>query len=116
MEVDINTDSPAEAWKRLSPFNQVIPVSTRPDQLDRWPSNSMLRFVCISDTHGKIESNDGSSLIKIPDGDILIHTGDFSMTGNPDEITLFDSFMCEFVVLVCKENFKTINVSPQRKL
>jgi predicted phosphodiesterase len=38
----------------------------------------MLRFVCVSDTHGREK--------RIPDlsgmqGDVLLHAGDFSMTG-----------------------------------
>lgn len=47
------------------------------------PSDS-LRFVVISDTHGRT----GSDFV-LPEGDILIHCGDFSMKGSPDEIRSF---------------------------
>jgi Icc-related predicted phosphoesterase len=40
-----------------------------------------LRFVCISDTHCQIHK------IKIPNGDILIHTGDLTFRGNIVEIS-----------------------------
>ncbi len=41
-----------------------------------------IRVVCISDTHGKM----GKALRSIPDGDILIHAGDFTQRGHGDEV------------------------------
>lgn len=43
-----------------------------------------MKIVCISDTHNQLEK------ITIPDGDILIHSGDFSMRGTPKEIEHFN--------------------------
>lgn len=42
-----------------------------------------LRIVCISDTHTLLDK------ITIPEGDILIHAGDFTKTGKLDEIRKF---------------------------
>lgn len=46
-----------------------------------------MRVVLLSDTHGHHDS------IDIPDGDILIHAGDFSSHGSIDEQELFDAFL-----------------------
>lgn len=42
----------------------------------------MSRIVCISDTHD-------IDYPKLPDGDILLHAGDVSLSGNPSEIQRF---------------------------
>ena len=44
-----------------------------------------MKVVCISDTHGNNLSN-----IKIPNGDILIHTGDFTKFGSFKEVFEFN--------------------------
>jgi Icc-related predicted phosphoesterase len=41
----------------------------------------VLRLVCISDTHNQLEK------VKIPEGDVLIHSGDFTMGGTLKEIS-----------------------------
>lgn len=41
-----------------------------------------MRVVCISDTH----SQHNSMTNAIPDGDVLVHAGDFTNTGDPDEV------------------------------
>ena len=46
-------------------------------------SNKNIKFVCISDTHTKHYA------LKIPDGDVLIHAGDFTYGGQPKEIDEF---------------------------
>ena len=58
-------------------FNPSEPVSDR----------GKLRIVCISDTHnchGKIA---------VPDGDVLIHAGDFTYRGTAGEIEAFNSWL-----------------------
>jgi len=42
-----------------------------------------MRLVCISDTHGLHER------VSIPDGDALIHAGDFTERGEPHEVAAF---------------------------
>lgn len=42
-----------------------------------------LKVVCISDTHNQLGA------MNIPDGDVLVHAGDFSMMGRESEVTKF---------------------------
>jgi len=46
-----------------------------------------MRIVCLSDTHGQHRR------LRVPDGDLLLHAGDFSMAGRPDEIESFDRWL-----------------------
>jgi Icc-related predicted phosphoesterase len=48
---------------------------------------SKLRLVCISDTHNRHQK------LALPPGDILVHAGDFSGRGRPDEIRAFDEWL-----------------------
>lgn len=48
-----------------------------------------VRFVCISDTHEKMDD----LLPLIPDGDVLIHAGDFTNYGDVSEVIKFNSQM-----------------------
>jgi hypothetical protein len=45
------------------------------------------RFVCLSDTHNQ------HNYMPVPDGDVLIHTGDFTFTGHPHEVKAFNEFL-----------------------
>lgn len=47
----------------------------------------MTRFVAISDTHGLHAD------VAIPDGDVLLHAGDFTNRGTLKEIEAFDKFL-----------------------
>eukprot|EP01089_Gocevia_fonbrunei_P021474 TRINITY_DN8361_c0_g1_i3.p1 TRINITY_DN8361_c0_g1~~TRINITY_DN8361_c0_g1_i3.p1 ORF type:complete len:257 (+),score=19.35 TRINITY_DN8361_c0_g1_i3:280-1050(+) len=51
------------------------------------PENAT-RLVCLSDTHTK-----HWGISHIPDGDVLIHSGDFTMCGREDEVLDFVDFM-----------------------
>jgi len=42
-----------------------------------------LKVVCISDTHNQLDT------LNIPDGDVLVHAGDFSMMGTEEEVVKF---------------------------
>jgi 3',5'-cyclic AMP phosphodiesterase CpdA len=46
-----------------------------------------IRFVFISDTHSMHRQ------LQLPKGDVLIHTGDFSMIGRQDEIEDFSDWL-----------------------
>ena len=48
------------------------------------------RIVCISDTHSQTDNEDFPS---IPDGDILIHSGDFSNHGTHEDIEKFNAWL-----------------------
>lgn len=45
-----------------------------------------MRIVCISDTHDQLDK----IVDRIPDGDILVHCGDFTNNGEKNEILKFD--------------------------
>ena len=53
-----------------------------------FPFTDHTRFVCISDTFSRT-----SHMAKIPDGDILIHAGNFSNIGLPREVIAFNEFL-----------------------
>lgn len=46
-----------------------------------------LRLVCISDTHNLTDK------LVLPEGDVLVHTGDFSNLGEPHDIEKFSKFL-----------------------
>ena len=48
-----------------------------------------LRFVCISDTHSLTDEMPTA----IPNGDILLHAGDFTCRGHIEEIEKFNKFL-----------------------
>jgi len=43
--------------------------------------------VCISDTHGLTDN------LKLPEGDVLIHAGDFTNVGSPDDVEKFNDYL-----------------------
>lgn len=44
----------------------------------------MTKFIAISDTHNALDQ------VEVPDGDVLLHTGDISYRGRPDELKKFN--------------------------
>jgi len=81
------------AWRALEESQAFLPV------VDAWkygagaelpqPKPGTVRFVCISDTHGQHEALTG----KLPQGDVLLHAGDFSMCGDLQEVKAFGSWL-----------------------
>lgn len=53
------------------------------------PCGGCVRFVAISDTHGKHAS------LRLPPGDVLVHTGDFTENGDADQIDSFCKWLSE---------------------
>lgn len=49
-----------------------------------------LKFVCMSDTHGKFTAD---MIPLVPKGDVLLHTGDFTMTGTVKEVVEFNNLI-----------------------
>lgn len=43
--------------------------------------------MCISDTHGLTDN------LKLPEGDVLIHAGDFTNVGSPDDVEKFNDYL-----------------------
>ena len=58
-------------------------------------NENKVRVVCISDTHEKL----GEMLDIIPDGDILIHAGDFTNYGDVGEVIKFNAEMGMFMFI-----------------
>merc|ERR1712018_355952 len=50
-----------------------------------------IRIVCISDTHSGVEK--GEISFNIPNGDILIHAGDFTNYGEVDKVKEFNTWL-----------------------
>lgn len=87
IKVDKDTGNPSKAWERIR-------VHQRYYRCDPFPpstpiSEDKIRFVCISDTHGKIEG----SKLHMPPGDVLLHAGDFTQKGHMNEIQKFNSYL-----------------------
>jgi Icc-related predicted phosphoesterase len=56
-------------------------------ELEPKQNESHVRIVCISDTHSQHQH------LRVPDGDILIHTGDFTNCGSKTDVEEFASFL-----------------------
>ena len=56
-------------------------------------SSDDITFVCISDTHNRADT------LTLPPGDVLIHAGDFTYLGTPEEVDTFNAFLS-------KQNFQ----------
>ncbi|KAF3921345.1 hypothetical protein ABW20_dc0101502 [Dactylellina cionopaga] len=56
---------------------QLLPKSSTNSHVS--PSSSKLKIVCLSDTHNH-------RILDVPDGDILVHAGDLTENGSPQEV------------------------------
>merc|ERR1712137_202986 len=83
----IEGHDPEDVWERVKD-KQLLLDSTAVYVAGEPPppqEPGFCRFVCISDTHGNHEDLNGM----LPQGDVLLHSGDFSMTGQEDEVVAF---------------------------
>ena len=78
---------PDECWKSMKESKVIKKV--KPLSLDSEKAANSIRFVCISDTHSYESKLEG----KMPDGDVLIHAGDFTGAGDVDEVVAFNEFL-----------------------
>ncbi|XP_028417628.1 metallophosphoesterase domain-containing protein 1-like isoform X2 [Dendronephthya gigantea] len=76
-------DKPQKAW-RFAQSSQVFKEVELP--INEPKKEGHVRVVCISDTHGRIIEN-------VPEGDILIHAGDFTKRGKIEEVEKFNQFL-----------------------
>uniref|UniRef100_A0A915BQE0 Calcineurin-like phosphoesterase domain-containing protein n=1 Tax=Parascaris univalens TaxID=6257 RepID=A0A915BQE0_PARUN len=84
--VDPLSEKPIELWRKYLRQGRVCePAKTL--RLNTPISDHKVRFVCISDTHEKLEE----ILPIIPDGDVLIHAGDFTNYGDVGEVIKFNA-------------------------
>ena len=77
---------PAEAWREIQ--GKQITKKVPPLELTSTKPPGHTRFVCISDTHDVVKND-----FYVPDGDILIHSGDFTKTGQIAEVKRFNEFL-----------------------
>ncbi|RUS71448.1 hypothetical protein EGW08_020789, partial [Elysia chlorotica] len=93
VEVDVDTTYPDNAWeeryKKEFPNARVL----KPKALlaDSSRNKNIIRFVCMSDTHGRVEN--GNFAARVPDGDVLLHAGDFTMYSDIEEYIAFNKFL-----------------------
>ena len=88
LKVDKLSCDPHKAWrlkKRSQIYKKVKPVDPETPI-----SEDKIRFVCISDTHTHLEKG---RRLKIPDGDVLLHAGDFTVYGTPDEVQIVNEYL-----------------------
>eukprot|EP00122_Pirum_gemmata_P001442 Pgem_evm1s1292 len=81
------SENPDVAWANIAPKVTHRKLRKMNPNATNCPEDSF-RVVCVSDTHG----HDLKS-IRIPDGDVLIHAGDFSEVGHFDEIVAFNEWL-----------------------
>ena len=79
-------DKMEKVWVEMKMQEKYSLVNVELDELSP-DSEDGVKIVCISDTHGKHQDMD------IPDGDILIHAGDFTMLGLVSEVILFNDWL-----------------------
>ena len=86
---------PTRAWELVLKHEQHC-ENVDSDQFTNPPpkADGMVRFVAISDTHSLIDTRGNQHPAPvIPDGDVLIHAGDFSYFGLPHEVESFNSWI-----------------------
>ena len=82
-------EKPTTAWevaKNKQIFNDISLASE-----DFPKAEGDVRVVCISDTHSL--TNQGGPLANVPNGDILIHAGDFSNMGKMKDVVKFNDYL-----------------------
>ncbi|KAJ3663776.1 hypothetical protein Zmor_008003 [Zophobas morio] len=81
--------NPTEAFTELSKKQKFTLLQT-PTDISTPVQSGHVRIVCMSDTHSEY---DNFTFRIIPDGDIFIHAGDFSMWGEDHEIIKFNNWI-----------------------
>lgn len=82
-----HTQKPTKAWQKLQVKQHISKVT--PLDPDTPVQTDKVRFVCISDTHARVEKLQDF----IPEGDVLLHAGDITNVGLPFEIERFNEFL-----------------------
>lgn len=85
---------PDEAWRQISPKQVFADI---PHSHSSTKDPNCVRLVCISDTHGKHRN------VQLPPGDILIHGGDFSKSGETGSMKDLSAYFQEsgFAEVIC---------------
>ncbi|KAK7104372.1 hypothetical protein V1264_019102 [Littorina saxatilis] len=82
------TNNPNKAWDKLKVKQSVTKVT--PLDPNTPVRDDHIRFVCISDTHTQIEKQEVDF---VPQGDVLLHAGDFTNVGMPKDIKAFNDYL-----------------------
>ncbi|XP_033100123.1 metallophosphoesterase MPPED2-like isoform X2 [Anneissia japonica] len=86
IEVHPDTANPDKVWERMKVKQTVNKVTPMDPQMPKPEGHT--RFVCISDTHSRHDH-----MPPIPPGDVLLHAGDFTNIGMPQEVVAFNDFL-----------------------
>merc|ERR1712083_570687 len=78
-----------EAFLNLHPGFQVEEVNWEQELSPQHLGDGCVRVVCVSDTHCQAET----MTEPVPEGDILIHAGDFSNYGKKIEVKKFNDWL-----------------------
>ncbi len=80
---------PTVCWEKLRVKQRVEKVSPLNPYKSPLQANHV-RFVCVSDTHSR---TNWPQMKNMPDGDVLLHAGDFTMHGLTSEISNFNEWL-----------------------
>ncbi|GMR56500.1 hypothetical protein PMAYCL1PPCAC_26695, partial [Pristionchus mayeri] len=86
INVDPLSERPIDCWRKYQKQGRVNEPA-KSLRLDTPVHENKVRIVCISDTHEKLDE----ILPIVPDGDILIHSGDFTNYGDVGEVIKFNA-------------------------
>ena len=93
------TNDPTKLWQKLKgKQKQKVLSAIEPTSQQQ---EDHIRFVCISDTHNLTDN------LILPDGDILLHAGDFTNIGTSKNVEHFNEFLARV-----KGQFKHVVVIP----
>jgi hypothetical protein len=85
------------------------------DNLTCGTESDWLTFVCISDTHSQ-----QYKMAPLPEGDVLLHSGDFSQKGYPQEISDFSHWLGQqnfkHKVVICGNHEITFDLKMEEPL
>lgn len=90
------SEDPQKAWAELG--KQLTVDKVEPLPLNTPVRDNAVRFVCISDTHDKLnelmkEPRKGVERKGIPPGDVLLHAGDFTFLGTAGRVQKFNEIL-----------------------
>ncbi|XP_045171224.2 metallophosphoesterase MPPED2-like isoform X2 [Mercenaria mercenaria] len=114
LKSDADAGNPNKAWRKRAKLCTCEPVT--PLDPKSPVKENHVRFVCISDTHTKLEQFRN---LEIPDGDVLLHAGDFSMNGIPDEVDVVNKYLGtlphKYKVVIAGNHDKTFDLDYVKK-
>ncbi|XP_063422827.1 metallophosphoesterase MPPED2-like [Mytilus trossulus] len=115
IQVDSMSKNSNKAWDKMKVKQNQMKVKHMDPKTPI--TEDKIRFVCISDTHSKIEYCPKDF---VPDGDVLLHAGDITNVGHPKEIKQFNDYLAtlphKHKVLIAGNHDLTFDDSMEEKL